>query len=151
MRNERCWCGGAMDWADDTAICLDSVFHDPLATGRPANVTRLYVAGPMSGYPLNNYPEFNRVAAELRSAGYTVVNPAEVGPEGRSHYVDLLRQDLMDMMTCHGVAVIDQWWESGGARNEVQVAGILKMPVHHWERWLVLQSAPSDADPGGHS
>jgi hypothetical protein len=94
----------------------------------------------MSGYPGNNYPEFNRVADLLRTAGYEVVNPAETGVpgKGRVHYTDLLRQDLIDMMECDGVALVDLWWESSGARNEVQVAGILRMPVHAYETWLSL-------------
>lgn len=143
ISHRNCWCGGGVDYADDTAICTDSDFHDPHASGRPPVIQRLYVAGPMSNYEHNNYPEFHRVSSLLREAGFTVVNPAEAGVPGkdRVHYVDLLRQDLIDMMTCHGVAVIDHWWESAGARNEVQVAGILKMPVHSYEKWLEIASS----------
>jgi hypothetical protein len=38
---------------------------------------RIYLSGPMSGYPLQNYPLFRKVAAELRSDGHEVYNPAE--------------------------------------------------------------------------
>jgi hypothetical protein len=140
-----CWCGGRVTIEEGSPTCLDSAFHDPHATGRPEVIRRLYVAGPISGYPLNNYPEFHRVADLLRGVGFEVVNPAETGVPGagRVHYTDLLRQDLVDMMTCDGVAVIDLWWESSGARNEVQVAGILRMPVHHYETWL--RTPPGDS------
>lgn len=134
----RCWCGGATDIVsmDQPRVCLDSVYHDPEATGRPEKVRRLYVAGPMSGYPKNNYPAFNEVASKLRNLGYEVTNPAEYGfGSGRVHYTDLLREDLRLMLECDGVATIDHWWESNGARNEVQVAGLLKMPVRSWIEW----------------
>lgn len=133
-----CWCGGRIDSKADPVVCLDSDYHDPLTTGRRDKHTVLYIAGPMSGYPENNYPLFNSVESMLVGAGYDVVNPASFGthPGARVHYVDLIREDLRAMLDCHGVAVLDGWWESGGARNEVNVAGILKMPVRPYAEWL---------------
>lgn len=132
MDGRKCWCGGKVVGT----ACVDSRFHDPLATGtrEPEDITKLYVAGPMSGYPESNYPLFNRVSELLRQAGFEIVNPAEFG--NGKHYIDFLREDLRLMLDCHGVAVLDKWWESTGARNEVQVAGVLKMPVHPWADWL---------------
>jgi hypothetical protein len=119
-------------------ICLDSEYHDPVATGRRSKATMLYVAGPMSGHPENNYPAFNEAARVLRDAGYGVINPAEFSVHGdvRVHYVDLIREDLRQMLDCHGVAILDGWWESVGARNEITVAGVLKMPVRPVTDWL---------------
>ena len=131
----RCWCGGKISHRD--ASCLESPFHDPLSDGRPKEIKRLYIAGPMSGYPENNYPLFNQAAKDLLAAGYEVVNPAGVHLE-RCHYVDLLREDLRVMLECHGVAVLESWWESTGARNEVQVAGLLRMPIRTVETWLYI-------------
>jgi hypothetical protein len=142
ITTRKCWCGGGAKvdtGPDGTAfgICLDSEYHDPIADGRPKVVSKIYIAGPMSGYPNNNYPLFNVAAALLRSYGFTVVNPAEYGAPsgGRVHYVDLIREDLRLMLDCHAVATLDHWWESAGARNEVTVAGMLKMPVRSVEEW----------------
>ena len=139
MKN--CWCGGEAGMASTiprVVICLDSWQHDPEATGRPENITTLYVAGPMSGHPENNYPAFHEAAEALRGAGYKVISPAEYSvPDGsRVHYVDLIREDLRLMLDCHGVAVLEGWWDSVGARNEVNVAGVLKMPVRTVALWL---------------
>lgn len=38
---------------------------------------KIYLSGPMKGYPESNYPLFDRVAAYLRAAGHEVMNPAE--------------------------------------------------------------------------
>lgn len=146
MSKNACWCGGKISPREsfstnvEDVICLDSIWHDPLATGVPEKVTKIYIAGPMSGYPQNNYPTFHAAASALRSLGYEVVSPAEFGvPDGtRVHYVDLIREDLRKMLDCDAVATLDNWWESTGARNEVQVAGVLKMPVRPSQEWLIL-------------
>lgn len=134
-----CWCGGLVTASDTMPggwACLESVWHDPTDDGSPTEIKTLYVAGPMSNRPMNNYPLFNAVTGWLREAGYTVVNPAEFGTEGGASYQDLLRKDLKALLDCDGVAVLEGWWESVGARNEVQVAGVLKMPVRPVEDWL---------------
>jgi len=38
---------------------------------------KLYLAGPMRGYPEFNHPAFHAAAAELRASGHAVFNPAE--------------------------------------------------------------------------
>lgn len=38
---------------------------------------KVYLAGPMRGYPEFNFPAFYAAAAKLRAEGYTVFNPAE--------------------------------------------------------------------------
>lgn len=133
-----CWCGGEVAAIDhENTACLESRLHDPLATGEPESVTRLYVAGPMSGYADCNYPLFNRVADKLRGHGWEVVNPAEVHLNRQHHYVDLIREDLKQMLTCDGVATLDDWERSKGASNEVRVARFLNMPVQGWREFCL--------------
>ena len=63
----------------------------------------IYIAGPMSGLPNNGYDAFNRKAAQLREAGWDVVNPAEMDDEAglsadreftRFDYMQAARRDL---------------------------------------------------------
>ena len=143
-----CWCGGAVEkfvgGEEFIFECVESNFHAPYATGeRP--IRMLYVAGPMTGYPEFNYPAFNKGAAwQLRNAGFRVWNPAErVDSHIARHYVDLLRDDLKGLLECDGVAILPGWEFSTGARNEVTVAGVLRMPVKPVADWLTYQELPS--------
>ena len=142
LEGAKCWCGGrivAPAWGEPGEVkCFDSKFHDPLADGRPREIKKIYIAGPMSGYPECNYPAFHVAEASLRMRGYDAVNPANSDLQG-AHYVDFLREDLRWMLDCDAVAVLDRWWESAGARNEVQVAGLLRMPVRSVREWIALK------------
>lgn len=139
----KCWCGGRAVMSDTLPsgwACLESVWHDPTSEGTKQQIRTLYVAGPMTGYPANNYPAFNEATHELRKVGFEVVNPAEFGANSPASYVELLKRDLHALLECDGVAVIDKWWESVGARNEVQVAGLLKMPVRSIAEWIQIKT-----------
>ena len=111
------------------------------------DLPRLYVAGPMAGLPDYNYPAFDGAAALLAERGYPVENPAEneqlfkdrVGPP---HYTEYLRAGLAQLLRCDGVATLEGWWNSGGARWEVQTAGILGLEVRPVSEWLAMAHDP---------
>lgn len=131
----KCWCGGETTESanPDLLVCLDSKYHDPQDIAPKGPVRKLYLSGPMSGYPHCNYPLFNGTANQLRNVGYEVVNPAE-DAHGPS-YRELLKGDILELLECDGVATLDGWWESTGARLEVQIAGTLQKPVRPVGDW----------------
>ena len=92
---------------------------------------RLYLAGPMSGYPKHNFPLFDRVATRLRDMGYRVFNPAENKDGGklrpRSFY---MRLDIPALIESEAVVVLPGWEHSRGASLEVWLAVDLDMPVY---------------------
>lgn len=96
---------------------------------------RIYIAGPMTGYPFHNFQAFFEAEAALFRLGqYQVVNPAR--SEGGSDFLTAwenhenanltweqhLRRDLRDMLTCDAVVTLPNWAYSRGARLEVQTA-----------------------------
>lgn len=98
------------------------------------NTGPVYLSGPMTGLPFFNFPAFRSAAAALRADGYTVVSPAEMDegdavPTGARPWADYLRRDLIAMLGCKSVAVLDGWRQSKGATLEVGVATALGMPV----------------------
>lgn len=92
---------------------------------------RIYVSGPMTGYPQNNVPAFNAAAKKLRALGYEVVNPAELDKgEPCSSWVACLRRDLKWLVTCDAIATLSRWKKSKGASLEVHVGRELSFPIH---------------------
>lgn len=103
----------------------------------------LYVAGPMTGYPDLNFPAFHTKAAELRAAGYVVINPAEINggdaeiaqakamtpEELQAHWQKCMRKDITELCTCDGIAMLDGWTRSKGATLEHHVAKALGLTV----------------------
>lgn len=89
----------------------------------------IYLAGPMSGLPDWNYPAFHAAAAELRATGHEVVNPAEVNPDTTTPWATCLRQCLIELARCEGIAMLPGWDRSKGARLEHHVATELGMPA----------------------
>lgn len=90
---------------------------------------RLYLSGPMSGIPDNNFPAFHEWAQRLRAAGHDVVNPAEL-PEADTWEM-CLRKDMRELPTCDGIALMPGWERSKGAHLELHVAHRLGMEVMH--------------------
>lgn len=83
----------------------------------------VYISGPMSGYIEHNYPTFNRAAAILREAGFTVLNPAEhFGGDHDRPRSEYLRKDIEEVMKAEAVCLLPYWWESAGATLEVALA-----------------------------
>ncbi len=90
---------------------------------------RVYLSGPMTGYPLHNYPAFREARDQLRAEGFTVLCPAEAGYVEGWTWAQYLRRDLVMVCDADAVVTLDGWENSKGARLDVHVARNLGMPV----------------------
>lgn len=98
---------------------------------------RLYVCGPMSGYPEFNRAAFAEAATSLRSEGYTVHNPSEWDEPDEWTWADCLKRDLALISTdVDGIAVLPNAELSRGALLELHVARELGMPCLPVDVWL---------------
>jgi len=107
---------------------------------------KVYIAGPMRGKKLYNFPEFDRVGGILKSKGYEVFSPADLDrehgfdpwelpkdhdwntvPEGFDLKQAFFR-DLGAVAECDFICLLDGWTDSVGARCEYFAA-----------RWLGLR------------
>lgn len=110
-------------------------------------VTTAYLAGPMSGYDLFNWPAFFKAARALREAGWVIENPAEtdiihginpaLGLEEQSvTRDDLLREDFQIITTlCKAIIFLPGWRESVGARAECLVGHLSGLKLYEL-RWM---------------
>ncbi len=82
----------------------------------------IYLSGPMTGLSDHNFPAFHAEATRLRTLGYVVINPADVGHASDATWKDCLRTDLQLMLSCDTIALLDGWQSSDGAHLEMHVA-----------------------------
>jgi Domain of unknown function (DUF4406) len=107
---------------------------------------KYYLAGPMSGYPQQNFPLFDRVANLLRDQGYEIVSPAELdSPEERAialadqrsqqSWGDFLSRDVKIVADdVQGIIFLPGWEKSRDARLEATV-GLLMGKDFHFLKW----------------
>lgn len=97
----------------------------------------LYVAGPMTGLPGLNFDSFFEADKRLRDAGYEVLNPADrAGRTVGMPWEWYLRECLKDVLLSDGLALLDGWQASRGARLEHHVATELHLPTRALSVWL---------------
>jgi hypothetical protein len=95
----------------------------------------VYVAGPMRGYPLYNFPAFDECRDRLKAAGYEVISPADMdrdlgfdptGPLDGFNFTKAMERDLQAVMAADCVCLLSGWQKSSGAKVEVTLARFLK-------------------------
>ena len=98
---------------------------------------KLYIAGPMTGIENFNFPAFKRAVSLLHNHGYEVESP-HVNGEGNKElpYEYYIRAGLKQLIECDGIALLDGWEGSRGARFEVYVGRFMKIPCDPISVWL---------------
>lgn len=113
-------------------------------------LSRIYIAGPMTGIPQFNFPAFDTARDRWRSWGWDVVSPADMdrrwwrekfneefdvnNPDpriiaGGDIYDEWLRMDVAEIATCDAIALLPGWQNSKGVAKELAVANLLKLEV----------------------
>lgn len=101
---------------------------------------KLYIAGPMSGYPEFNYPAFRVAESDLRALGHDVLNPVNAerhNTTGKPQEWDwYMRHALRMVVESDGVSLLPGWEESRGANLERFVARELGLWVRSHKEWI---------------
>lgn len=101
---------------------------------------KLYVAGPMSGWPDYNYPAFNAADEMLRDVGFEVINPCmpagAPAPDRAQPWDWYIRRSLRLMLDADAIALLAGWESSRGARLERRIADELGMPTASMLDWI---------------
>ncbi len=86
-------------------------------------MTRVYIAGPISGLPNGNRAAFDQAAARLMLAGYSVVNPHDINaPYPNPTWSEAMRRDIKVMVDCDVIVLLPGGGRSRGARRDRQSA-----------------------------
>lgn len=100
-------------------------------------MSRLYIAGPMTGILEHNFPAFHAAAAAWRDMGWEVMNPAE-SFDGRTDlpYREYVKHDMEVLRTCDAIAMLPEWDAptSRGAVWELEVAAMLGLKTLRADR-----------------
>ena len=98
---------------------------------------RIYVCGPISGRPEQEYKDhFDKVQneicqrAEQEGIKFDFANPATFPCQGMS-WEDALKYCIKKLVDCDGIAVLQRWEHSRGCLLELEIAGRLKIPIVH--------------------
>lgn len=131
---------------------------------------KIYIAGPMSGYPGFNIPAFDSAAEYLRKEGFEVVSPAEVdgtttraallkSPDG--NHDDLPKDESWSFYLARdfriladegieAIVCLPGWQQSKGARLEVAVGKELGIPQFDIEEYDPIIGFPGEVERAYH-
>lgn len=104
---------------------------------------RLYLIGPVTGKPNDNREAFEEAAVRLEADGYIVNIPHDYVNLGED-WGFCMRRSITAMLTIDhsgasffdGIAMLDGWKNSRGAKIEKQVAEVLGIPCRPWREYL---------------
>jgi hypothetical protein len=99
---------------------------------------RVYIGGPMTGYPHFNFPAFDAKRDELRAAGHLPISPADLDraigfdpadahavqniPIDREFMKFAVQRDVDALLQCDAIVLLPGWEKSRGARGERTIA-----------------------------
>ncbi len=90
---------------------------------------KIFISGPMTGYPNWNKEAFDRAEKRLRELGYDVFNPTWMQfTEGWSHE-EIMAIDLAALEKCDAVLQLDGWPDSKGSQEEFEQAKRLNKKI----------------------
>lgn len=95
---------------------------------------RVYVIGPVSGFPGLNREAFEEAARAIDRAGHEADVPHRHVPPD-AEWADAMRASVRAMLDCDAVAMLDGWQLSPGARIERGLARGIGMPCGPVSWW----------------
>lgn len=91
---------------------------------------KIYLSGKISGTDLDYVRRlFDKVATTLRALGHEVTNPLCNGLSEADPWEDHIAKDIINLIGCEGIYMIQGWEDSQGARIEHAVAKEIGLKV----------------------
>ena len=91
---------------------------------------KVYISGKISGTDLTHTRKrFSDVADKLQSLGHEVVNPLCNGLSETDPWEEHIAKDIINLIDCEGIYMLQGWEDSQGARIEHAVAKEIGLKV----------------------
>lgn len=91
---------------------------------------KIYLSGKISGTDLTHTRKrFSSVADKLQSLGYEVTNPLCNGLSEAAPWEEHIAKDIINLIGCEGIYMLQGWEDSQGARIEHAVAKEIGLKV----------------------
>lgn len=114
-----------------------------------AHYQKIYIAGPMRGYPRFNFDAFHAAEEALQAAGWSPINPAAMDEEAgfdpdrdtvtKEMTRAFIKRDLLAILESDCLALLPGWDRSQGALAELAVAQWLQLPVYIYPSMTLLE------------
>jgi hypothetical protein len=91
---------------------------------------KIFIAGPMRGYPNYNFDKFDRIEKLLKDNGIDCINPGRISRKFKevevnndiNVYNEMVRLQQEAQKTCNAILLLDGWQWSKGVKLEVKTA-----------------------------
>ena len=90
---------------------------------------KVYISGQITGKEEEAKREFKNIELELLSDGYDVINPFDLNHNHNKTWLEYMRVDIIALMGCDYICMIDGWEKSRGAIIEKELAEKLGIKV----------------------
>lgn len=91
---------------------------------------KIYISGKISGTDLTETrARFAAAAKVTKRLGYEPVNPLENGLSEHDSWEAHMLKDIIDLLQCNAIYMLQGWEDSKGARIEHYIATKIGMPI----------------------
>ena len=91
---------------------------------------KIYLSGQISGTELSyTRKRFGDVADTLRALGHEVTNPLCNGLSEADPWEEHIAKDIINLIDCEGIYMLQGWEDSQGARIEYAIAKEIELKV----------------------
>jgi hypothetical protein len=91
---------------------------------------KCYIAGKIGGLPEEEYTaKFNKAKEEVAAIGFEPVSPLDLPHKHDKSWESYMKEDLIVMLQCQAIYLLDNWTTSPGATYEANIAKLVKIKI----------------------
>jgi hypothetical protein len=88
---------------------------------------KYYISGKITGNEKDAFAHFERAEKFLQERGHDTVNPMKLPHNHGKVWSDYMLEDIVALMECDGILMLNNWTESKGAKIEFNIAAAIEL------------------------